>query len=230
MRRDFTSGVHAVTMPVPTRGDIARMYDTIAPEYDRTRREPWPEAVEFAESLPPRTLVADLGCGSGRHAKVLAGMGHRVVGLDASARLLSIAHKALPNAQYLRGDLCALPFHDARFPAAIAVATVHHLPSGPERLTAMREIARVLRPAGRALVTVWAFEQGPGERRRDAHPVGRDPHDVWVPWRAGKLEVLRFYHLFADGELSDLVEAAGLRAAKYFRSADNYVAVAERHG
>ena len=215
---------------LPTRGDIARVYEEIAVEYDRVRQEPWPEVVEYAESLPPRTPIADLGCGSGRHAKVLSGQGHPVVGLDASARLLEIARHKLPQAEFVRGDLCGLPFRDSRFRAALAVATIHHLPSEGERTAAMREIARILRPGGTALVTVWAIEQDPGARRRETRSAGEDPRDVWVPWRAGGREVQRFYHLFAEVELADLVTAAGLRLGKYFRSGDNYVAVAERNG
>ena len=53
--------------------------------------------------------------------------------------------------------------------------------------------------------------------------------DAWVPWRAGGREVPRFYHLFADGELRDLVLRAGLRVERYFRTKENYAAVAERH-
>ncbi len=206
------------------------MYDAIAVEYDRSRNRPWPEVVEFARSLPPRTAVADLGCGGGRHAKVLAAEGHRVVGLDASTCLLEIARRKLPQASFVRGDLCGLPFRDSRFSAAVAVATIHHLPFAGERLAAMREIARILRPGGTALVTVWALEQVPGMNGWGTRPAGQDSRDVWVPWRAGGGEVQRFYHLFAERELADLVLAAGLRVAKYFRSADNYVAVAERHG
>ena len=230
MTRDFTSARDAGTMALPTRGDIARLYDAIAVEYDRSRERPWPEVVEFGESLPPRTLVADLGCGGGRHAKVLAGQGHWVIGLDASGRLLGIGRAKLPHVQFVRGDLCGLPFPGGRFPAAMAVATIHHLPSPEERIAAMREIARIIQPGGKALVTAWAQELEPGESRRESRPAGPDPRDVWVPWRAGGADALRFYHLFEERELPDLAVSAGLRVAKYFRSADNYVAIVERHG
>jgi tRNA (uracil-5-)-methyltransferase TRM9 len=230
VRRGFTPARDAGAVSVPTRGEVARMYDAIAVEYDRARRRPWPEVVEFARSLPPRSVVADVGCGAGRHATVFAAEGHRVVGVDASSRLLEIARRKLPEETFVRGDLCGLPLRDSRFSAAAAVATIHHLPSERERLAAMREIARVLRPGGTALVTAWSSRQESEEERRGSRPAGPDPRDVWVPWRAGGGEVQRFYHLFEEGELPALILAAGLRVAKYFRSADNYVAVAETHG
>lgn len=230
MRRGFTATRDAVVVTVPTRGEVARMYDGIAVEYDRSRNRPWPEVVEFARSLPPRTLVADLGCGGGRHAQVFAAEDRRVVGVDASSRLLEIARRKIPKATFVRGDLCGLPLRESTFPAAAAVATIHHLPSERERLAAMREINRILRPGGTALVTVWSLLQESEEKTRGARPAGSDPRDVWVPWRAGGGEVQRFYHLFDEGELPALISTAGLRVTKYFRSADNYVAVAEKHG
>src|SRR5947199_223524 len=74
------------------------------------------------------------------------------------------------------------------------------------------------------------LEDAAVEGEREAHPAGSGPGDVWVPWRAGGKEVLRFYHLFADGELPRLAADAGLRVGKYFRSGDNYMAVVERRG
>ncbi len=217
-------------MALPTRGDVARIYDEIAVEYDRARQRPWPEVVEFASSLPPRSLVADLGCGNGRHAKVLTDQGHRVVGLDASSKLLPIARQRASQAGFALGDLCRLPFPRARFSAAIAVATIHHLPSETERLAALREVARILQRGARVLVTAWAFERAALEEGRELRPAGSGPGDVWVPWRAGGTEVRRFYHLFVENELPQLVLRSGLRVERYFRSGDNYVVVAERHG
>ncbi len=89
---------------------------------------------------------------------------------------------------------------------------------------AVQEIARILRPGGRALVTAWAAEQPRFERALGSNG------DTWVPWRAGGKEVLRFYHLFADNELPELVLRSGLRVERYFRSGENYAVVAERHG
>ena len=194
------------------------------------RGKAWPEVVEFAKALPPRSHVADLGCGNGRHALVLADAGHQVVALDASVRLLEIAREHVPQATFVRGDVCALPFQNETFSAALAVASIHHLPSEGERLQALREVSRVLEPGAPFLVTVWALEHDATASPQETRPAGPDPGDVWIPWRAGGREVMRFYHLFADGELTRLVRAAGLHLGKYFRSGDNYVAIAERHG
>jgi len=217
---------------VPTRGQVARTFDEIARSFDESRADPWPEVVAFAGSLPSGSRVIDLGCGNGRHAQVLLQSRHRVVAFDASRRLLDYARRRARDGDIVLGDLCALPFGSASFDAAIAVASVHHLPTAADRLVALREIARILRPRGRALLMAWAFEQPRFQETMALRKDRRGPGvgDVWVPWRAGGKDVDRFYHLFEDGELPRLALDAALRVERYFRSGDNYAVVAERNG
>jgi len=214
---------------LPTRGDVVRTYDAIAESFDQSREHPWPEVADFAKSLPPSIAALDLGCGNGRHTKLLCDAGRRVIGLDASRRLLAIARHREPRAAYVQGDVCQLPFRDETFSAAMLTATIHHFPSDSERLLAVREMRRVLRSGGRAMVSAWSFEQAEKNlRMRPAH--GGASSDVWVPWRGGGAAVDRFYHLFREGELRELVLNAGLRMERYFRSGDNDFVVAERDG
>ena len=216
----------------PTRGQIARSFDEIARSFDETRADPWQEVVTFAGALPPGSKVIDLGCGNGRHTQVLLESRHRAIAFDASRRLLDSARRRARNADIVLGDLCALPFGSASFDAAIAVASLHHLPTAADRLVALREIARILRPRGRALLMAWAFEQPRFQETMALRKDRRGPGvgDVWVPWRAGGKDVNRFYHLFEDGELPRLALDADLRVERYFRSGDNYAVVAERNG
>lgn len=41
----------------------------------------------------------------------------------------------------------------------MCIAVLHHISSSARRVRLLRELARVLRPGGRALVTVWASQQ-----------------------------------------------------------------------
>lgn len=225
--RPFGRARYIRLVGLPTRGDIARTYDAIADSFDKKREAPWPEVIAFVRPLPPSSLVLDLACGNGRHTHVVCNEGHRAIGLDASPRLLAIAERREPRASYVLGDLCNLLLRDMSVSAVIATASIHHLPSEHERLKAVREIARVLRPGGHALLSVWALEQPEFEKSLKE---GEAERDVWVPWRGADREVLRFYHLFRDGELRDLVLNSGLHVKRYFRSGDNYFVVAERHG
>ena len=59
----------------------------------------------------------------------------------------------------LMGDVLALPFQSGAFDAVLCIAVLHHISSEARRIVCLREIVRVLREGGLALVTVWAQEQ-----------------------------------------------------------------------
>ena len=205
---------------MPTRGEIAAAFDVIAAEFDASRTRPWRETLTFSSFLPLAVRVLDLGCGGGRNLAALAERAATVVGLDTSAGLLAWAAAKAGPAFLVRGDAVALPFTDASFDAVHCVAAVHHLPSEGDRRQSVREVARVLRPNGLALFSVWAHEQD----RFRAGPV-----DVDVPWQRSDGRVVpRYHHLFRDRELEGLVRGVGLSVDAAWREGDNHVVIAAK--
>jgi len=102
----------------------------------------------------PREAVADLGCGYGRHLVPLLEQGRvRVLGIDRSALLLDEARKLAPQAQLLRGDLRALPLARASLGGATCFYSSFALGTHQDARAALAEIARVLRPGARLVVT-----------------------------------------------------------------------------
>jgi len=206
---------------VPTRAEIAASFDEIADEFDASRPRPWRETVAFARDLPPNARILDVGCGGGRNLVYLGERGHRIVGLDASLRLLRISAAKVWRTSLALGDACALPFSAATFDAVHCVAALHHLPSDAERRKTVREITRVLRPRRFVLLSVWALEQ---ERFKSAAGA-----DVSVPWRRSDGRVVqRFYHLFRSGELEELAAASDLALVRGWREGDNHVLIAAK--
>src|SRR5919107_22458 len=114
-------------------------------------------AVLDAARVVPGTRLLDAGCGAGLLALLASLRGARVTALDASAALLDIVRARVPEADVREGDLEALPFADAAFDAVVAVNSVFY---AADMAAAMRELARVVRPGGRVVVTAW----GPPER------------------------------------------------------------------
>jgi SAM-dependent methyltransferase len=66
--------------------------------------------------------VLDLGCGAGRHTKVLFERGW-TVGLDLSMALLKVARRESPGAPYVRADMRELPFADDSFDLVVNLFT-----------------------------------------------------------------------------------------------------------
>lgn len=46
---------------------VHEVYDAIASHFSSTRYKAWPQVRQFIQSLPPFTLIADIGCGNGKY-------------------------------------------------------------------------------------------------------------------------------------------------------------------
>jgi ubiquinone/menaquinone biosynthesis C-methylase UbiE len=105
--------------------------------------------------LKPGESVLDVGCGTGTlaiAAKRRVGANGSVYGIDASTEMIArAAGKARRAGQEVRFESAAierLPFPDATFDVVLSSVMLHHLPDEARR-AGIREIRRVLKPAGR---------------------------------------------------------------------------------
>jgi SAM-dependent methyltransferase len=80
----------------------------------------------------------DAACGTGRHARRLAELGHHVIGVDASPAMLDRARAALPRATFRDGDLSALPLEPASVDLVVcALARQRSSPTPPRPPTSV---------------------------------------------------------------------------------------------
>jgi SAM-dependent methyltransferase len=149
--------------------------------------------------------LLDLGCGGGRHAFSALRLGARVVALDTnSSELLKVREiiGAMIDAQEIarseeagavQGNALELPFADDTFDRVVAAEVLEHIPQDE---SAMRELARVLRPGGTMAVTVPRF--GPEVVN---WALSREYHET----EGGHVRIYR------RSELVDRLRRAGLR-------------------
>lgn len=160
--------------------------------FEKTAPELLPATVAAlaAADLKPGERVLDVGTGTGNAAvAALRRGGVHLLGVDPSARLLSVARRraadlGLP-AEFRRASATALPVPDASQDLVLSVFAVIFEPNGP---AAVAELVRVTRPGGRIVLTTWT-DQGAvfrvGRRLRAAvaaaspAPAGPPPTD-WI--------------------------------------------------
>jgi ubiquinone/menaquinone biosynthesis C-methylase UbiE len=111
-------------------------------------------------NLNPGERIIDIGCGPGFLSKQMAaavGPTGRVVGIDISEDLISFAikHNISDCIEYRIGNANALPVDAAQFDVAVSTQVIEYV---SEADAAIREIARVLQPRGRAFIVDTDFD------------------------------------------------------------------------
>jgi SAM-dependent methyltransferase len=137
--------------------DVAAHWETHADDWIRWARAPghdafWSYREGFRAFLPPPgALTVEVGCGEGRIARELRGLGHRVVALELAPGLLAAARRADPVVSYLRGDVERLPLRRGVADLVVAYNVLMDVADMP---AALAEIARVLDAEGTAVVSI----------------------------------------------------------------------------
>lgn len=123
----------------------------------------WGDRVADAARIEPGQRVLDVACGTGVLACAAAeraGPRGSVVGLDPNAGMLAVARTKSHRIEWREGRAESLPFEDDSFDAVVSQFGLMFF---EDRIAALREMMRVLRPGGRLAVAVCdAVERSPG--------------------------------------------------------------------
>lgn len=123
----------------------------------------WGDRVAEAARIEPGQRVLDVACGTGVLACAAAeraGPRGSVVGLDPNPEMLAVARPKSDSIEWREGRAESLPFEDDSFDAVVSQFGLMFF---EDRVAALREMMRVLRPRGRVAVAVCdAVERSPG--------------------------------------------------------------------
>jgi ubiquinone/menaquinone biosynthesis C-methylase UbiE len=151
-----------------------RLYDAMAPLYAPAMRL-LPVWLKYAQHalpwLPPAGSILEVGPGPGVLHSQLAQTYPVLVGADLSFHMLQRAQRRLRGAaatdRLVQADVMSLPFANASFDGIILTFVFSAFPDGS---TAMRELSRLLRPAGRLAIVDACV---PSDRNLAARGLGR---------------------------------------------------------
>lgn len=153
-----------------------------APEFDALK-----SAVGDCRGLS----VLDAGCGIGKFSPLL-NRAHSLVGVDFSWEGLIRFQKPHCPTSLLQADATRLPLQSGTFDLALCTQLISHLPTHERRVALLRELARVLKPGGRLILTAMHYSF----RYRDKA----------IPQE--EVENGSFYHRFEAAELRGLLSEA----------------------
>jgi demethylmenaquinone methyltransferase/2-methoxy-6-polyprenyl-1,4-benzoquinol methylase len=157
--QDGFSRVALPTVESPEPDAVKGMFASLAQRYDllnsvlsqgQDRR--WRRRAAQLTRAQPGDAVLDVCTGTGALAALLrrrVGGSGQVVGIDLTEAMLEVARARVPEVRFVAADACALPFPDQSFDATTMAFGLRNI---GDRQKALDELARVLRPGGRAVI------------------------------------------------------------------------------
>ena len=148
--------------------------------------------------LRPEDDLLDVACGSGHFLNSCASHVNSIAGLDYSEVMVDMAMKKHKNriaagtAEIVHGEASQLPWEDNKFSAATSMGSFIAF---PKPLESLKEIHRVLRPGGRAVISIeWHAEDGLDHSKK----VQQYGMGLWT-----------------EGEVREMMEAAGFTEVSF---------------
>jgi ArsR family transcriptional regulator len=178
------------------RVDSRAFFGRVGGDWSDVRRELFGDRVTslaLLDLLDPTWTVADLGCGTGEAAELLAPCVGRVIAVDRERAMLDAARKRLAarrNVEFRQGALESLPLKDGEVDACVMMLVLHHV---PDPGAVLAQAGRVMRAGGFALV------------------VDLVPHDR----RAYAASMGHLHMGFGEAALAGFASAAGLQLVRH---------------
>ena len=198
-----------------------KVWDALAEQWYHFRQQQFRDVkaeIGDISNLKPGKIL-EIGCGSCRNLLPFAKQGFDCYGVDFSKNMLKFAKEYCEkydfkvNLKKARAE--ELPFQDSSFDYILSIATLHHL-NRKEQEAAVKEMARVLKPDGIALITVWS-----------KFPMSIFVKQKYISWTVKGKAYHRYHYLFTPFELKRLLKRHGFRIIACGRK-KNLIVVAKK--
>ncbi len=226
------------------KNESEHTWDAIAKSFDVTRRKPWKQCIDFINKLSKTDIVADVGCGNGRHLLPCIKQCKQVIGIDISRELLYIIQEKikqsnLKNTCLIQSSAVNIPLKDNSLDKVLFIASLHNIKRRDRRIQSLKEIKRILNKDGKALVSVWSRWQDKYRKlffKKWFTQLGESEFgDIDIYWRQHGLNIPRFYHLYSKKEFRNDLLSADLKIIDMMevklhskKHPDNYFAIVRK--
>lgn len=140
------------------RTDSASFFGRLGGEWDQVRRSLFGAkftALALLGLLPRNWVIADVGCGAGDAAELLAPHAEKVIGIDNSEAMLAAAAERLSgfgNIELVKGDVSRLPLKARSVDACVSLLLLHHVDDPGAAIAQMARVLRRTRGGGVVLI------------------------------------------------------------------------------
>lgn len=193
--------------------NVKETYEQIAYHFNKRRIFTWSWIDEFINNLPNNSFIYDIGCGNGRNMQFKQ---HTFIGIDNCNKFIDICKQK--NMLVLLSNMTKINLPDNSADSIICIAVFHHLSTHDNRIKALNEMKRLIKPnTGKILLSVWSIYQ-PKKTRITFKKYG----DVMVDWNKTHL---RYYYIYQINEILNLFNEVGLTVLEHKYDTGNEIFV-----
>ena len=169
-------------------------YDKTVDEYVKiiSSFEQLPQLEIFANLMPAKGKILDLGCGPGQHSKFFSDLNFNVTGIDLSKNMISRARSKYRNIDFKVMDIYNLKFDNLFFDGIWASASLLHIEKS-KVLKVLIDLKKILKDDGYIYISL---KVGNGEK------LIKDDRYNGVP---------KFFSFFQPIEIEEFLDISGLQ-------------------
>jgi len=194
------------------------VWDAIAPVWNKVKTRVDEDSVKFLKGESGKIL--DFGCGSGRNFSAFS-VESKIYGIDFSKEMLKLAEKNAKKKglwfKAIYSDSDKIGLDDDFFDSEICVAVLHCVKGMEKRRGILSELYRVLKPGGKALISVWS-RNSPRLKNRDK--------ETFVSWTSAGVKE-RYTYIYDFEEFVGDLKSVGFEILNV-EEGMNIVAVVEK--
>ena len=198
------------------------IWNKLASQWNNFRSKPENVVSYFKDKyIKNKGKIIDLGCGNSRN--LIPFKDFDCYGIDFSNEMLKYskltAKKYNFKIKLIKSNLDKLPFKNNYFNYALMLASLHNVETKEKRLNVLKELYRILKNNGIALITVWNKWQLKFLFKRK---------NILIPWKIKDKLYYRYYYLFNYLELKNLIKKFNFRILYIKRFKRNILAIIKK--
>lgn len=183
---------------------IKTTYDKIAEIYsdtyfDRDVNTLKNVLIDFTGLIPKKSLMLDVGSGTGNFTKHFLGKGYKVISIDISDGMLTVAKRNVPEGDFRKMDAISLDFPENYFDAVFLKSLLVNIEK-KNVPNVLEEVYRVLKPNGLVLISIY---------------IGKGEHVIDEPLKPCLKMLFNFY---SQKEAEKTIKSSGLNVMKVIES------------
>ena len=199
------------------KDNVFNVYDIIGKHFDKTRVIVWPSVKKYLDSLETNKKILEIGCGNGKN--ILYRPELKIIGCDTSKTFLNICKEK--NINCFLCDQRNIISPDNNYDHLLSIAVFHHIFKYEERINAVKEMIRILRVNGTAMIQVWKFPLNSKTKMIN------ESNDYFIEWEneSDKKIYQRYYHRFENNEFTDLFNFSNIEILENYEDHNNLIII-----